>query len=187
MNVYLSDADIRENLSLLGSEHGDYRNAVQWFKDQGKQVSPFLMAALHEERTTYLQKGRIIETLGELRERTAVPLLVTTLQSGELSWEAAQTLGKIGTRDAEDALVQCLIDERLALVKECTKALGYIRSDITFTALQGQLQHADASVRYYAVHSLIQTQPSRLFDTLSIHLSQEQDSDVRRLIEEHLE
>jgi HEAT repeat protein len=187
MNAHISDEEMRENLHLLGSEHGDYQSAIQWFRDQGKQVSPFLMAALQEGRTTYLQKARIIETLGELREGASVPLLVTILQSGELSWEAAQALGKIGTQDAEDALVRCLLDARLAIVKECTKALGYIHSEAAFAALQRQLQHADASVRYYAVQSLIQMQPSGLFDTLSTHLSQEQDSDVRRLIKELLE
>jgi HEAT repeat protein len=145
------------------------------------------MAALQTEGTTYLQKGRIIETLGELRESAAVPILVKTLLSGDLSWESALALGKIGTQDAEHALIRCLQDERLELVKKCTNALGHIHSGPAWAALQVQLRHVDPSVRYYAVQSLITSQAPALQDTLRIHLSKEQDPDVCRLIEEHLE
>lgn len=187
MNAVLSNADLQENLNLLGSEHGDYQNAVRWFKEQGKQVGPFLMSAFRMTGTTDLQRGRIIKCLGELRDDAAVPLLAMTLQSGALSWESAQALGKIGTEAAGDALIGCLGDKRLALVKECTKALGHVRSDTASAALKGQLQHPDASVRYYAVRSLIQAQVPGLDDTLRKHLSGEQDPAVRRLIEEHLD
>ena len=77
MGIHPTDADFRENLILLGSEHGDYQNAVAWFKC--KQVGPLLMAALQEGRITPLQRGRIIETLGEIGEDKAIPMLVVTL------------------------------------------------------------------------------------------------------------
>lgn len=187
MGIHPTDADFRENLILLGSEHGDYQNAVAWFKHQGKQVGPLLMAALQEGRITPLQRGRIIETLGEIGEDKAIPMLVVTLGSGELSWEAAQALGRIGTRESEEALIQCLQDERLPIVKECTKALGYFHSDTALEALRVQLLHNDPSVRYYAVNALLKIRPAGLKEIVRIHLGTEQDSDVRNLIETLLE
>ena len=186
MNSLLSDTDIRENLSLLGSEHGDYRHAVQWFLAQGRHATPFLITALQAKETSDPQKGRIIETLGELQDGAAVSLLITILRSGELSWECAQALGRIGTQDAEYALIRGLHDERLEITKECTKALGHIRSDRTWAALQVELQHPDASVRYHAIRSLIKSKAPALQNTLSTHLRKEEDPDVRRLIEEYL-
>lgn len=186
MSSLPSNTDFWEYLSLLGSEHGDYRHAVEWYLAQGRQAAPFLLAALQAEEVSYLQKGRIIETLGELRDGAAVSTMATILLGGELSWECAQALGRIGTQDAESALIRGLFDERLEIITECAKALGHICSDRTWAALQAELSHPNASVRYHAIQSLIQSQAPALQNTLSTHLSNERDPEVRRLIEEYL-
>jgi HEAT repeat protein len=186
MSAQPSSADVQENLSLLGSEHGDYRIAVRWFEQQGPDVVPSLVAALREERTPHLRRSRIVETLGELRDGSAVPALVAVLESGELTWEAAQALGKIGSPGAEQALLRGLGDARLAIVKECTKALGHVRSAAAAAALGRQLLHPDASVRCHAVRALVQARPAGLASTLRSHLPGERDPEVRSLIERHL-
>jgi HEAT repeat protein len=177
------ESDPQAMLSLLGSEHGDYKNAVQWFKSQGKGQAPFLISAFNDTHTSSLQQARIIETLGELQDDKAIPLLAKSLQEDRWTWDAAQALGKIGTRAAEAILTQKLRDPRLNIVKECTKALAYFKTETARATLQNLLQHTDAAERYYAALSLIQSQPERAVETLRRHLQQEPDIEVRQLIE----
>lgn len=182
----LSGATISAYLSLLGSEHGDYRQAIQWFREHEKEARPHLLRALQAGERPSLQKRRIIEALGELRAEEALPWLSKTLQSGMMLWECAQAIAKIGSLEAELVLRQALQDPRLPIVKECTRALGHIHSKTVGTALQGQLQHKDASVRHYALQSLVQCQAQGLGELLIAHLDTEQDPELRSLIQAYL-
>jgi HEAT repeat protein len=187
MNGRDAEAELRDNLDLLGSEHGDYKHAVHWFVARGPSAVAFLIDALQNEASTSLRRARIVETLGEIRDEAAVPSLKNLLLlDKELGWETAQALGRIGTPAAEEALIGCLRDPRLALVKECTKALGVLHSPRATAALQAQMKHADPSVRYYAIQSLIQARAPGLEEILRAHLVLERDPEVRRLIESWL-
>lgn len=181
-----SDAALLAKLKLLGSEHGDYQHAVQWFKEHDKEARPYLLRALASTSHHPLRIRRIIETLGELREEMAVPWLANALQQGKLLWECAQALGKIGTPEAEAALTQGLRDDRLPIAKECTKALGHIHSKSASAALMRQLRHMDISVRTYACRALLHLQPQGLGEVLLAHVDTEHDPSLRLLIQDYL-
>ena len=183
MNKRDAELRMRENLDLLGSEHGDHQTAMRWFVAQGSDAVPVLLEALRTESRSSLRRARIVATLGEIRDEAAVPALRTLFDEVDLGWETAQALGKIGTIEAERVLIDGLRDPRLAIVKECTKALARFSSPDAGEALGRQLAHADPSVRYYAVKSLMQAQPRGHEPLLRAHLGSEEDPEVRRLIE----
>ena len=186
MNSNSFDEQANDQLALLGSEHGDYHNALCWFQAQGPAALPFLMNAFAQEGAGTLRKVRIVETLGAIGDPAAVPLLRTVLNGSELSWESAQALGKVGNDEAATALIDCLSDANLELVKNCIRSLGLIDSDAAAQALRYQLAHNDASLRYYAAQALIQAKPQAWGDALREHLAGETDAEVRRLIEVEL-
>lgn len=183
----MNDEDLRKRLDALGSEHGDYRHAVRWFVARGPASLPFLVAALGVEPPGSLRRARIVETLGEIGDAAAVPVLIELIEEPELEREIAQALARIGTGAAEKALIGCLRDPRIDVVKESTKALGLLRSPAAVGALRSQLGHPDPSVRYHAVQSLVEARPGDLDELLRSHLAEERDPDVRRLIESHVE
>jgi len=184
MNEIPKEAE--EQLDLLASEHGDYRNAVEWFKQQGSTHVQLLIRSFNSKEAVYLQQVHIIETLGEIDADTAVPFLGEVLRSGELTWEAAQALGKIGDEQAEDELIKGLNSNRGELVKESAKALGYVNSNKSFTALKAEINNSDAAVRFHVIQSIILQDKADLLDILNSRLDIEDDADVRKLIEDSL-
>ena len=173
-------------LSRLVSEHGDYQHAVRWFAERGPEALPFLIGAFEREAPASLLRARIAETFGELGHPGAVPTLASTLGNGELSWECARALGRIGGEEATETLIAALSDERPEVATNAIRALGSLLSEEAAHALVSLLEHESANRRYYAVQSLLEMRPSGWRETLAGHGEREEAGEVRALIEEGL-
>jgi HEAT repeat protein len=96
------------------------------------------------------------DALGEVRDRSAVPALVKTLDdnSPQVRAQAAESLGKIGDKSAVPALVKKMHDPEQGVRETATAALGQIGDRSAVGAITEAMTNADWSVRGAAAGSL---------------------------------
>lgn len=90
-----------------------------------KRAVPFLLKAL---LTNNHKRGEaIMWSLGEIADIAALPFLLTALRANFIPKSAILALGKIGSRDAVDAILQNLGSSDEAVRLLAVKAIGQIR------------------------------------------------------------
>ena len=125
-------AHIREVVTLLhaGDNAGARNAAVEILTRLGRQSLPCLFAEMQcDDRDV---RKFILDILGEIRDSSAVPLMIEALSDndGNIRAAAAENLGKIASPEAVRPLLDLMEEADLLLRFTILQALGQIGSDV---------------------------------------------------------
>ncbi len=138
----------------------------------------------HAKDAEPVLRSRMIEALGYLGDKTAMPLLLDSLQQdpqASVRWRAAEALGHLKDASACDALLFCLKQDHDPMVRgRAAEALGYFKQSNVVTGLLDALalDHFPA-VRWRAAESLGYLQDDTALPTLRRILRNDVDNAVR--------
>ncbi|MEQ8223304.1 MAG: HEAT repeat domain-containing protein [Candidatus Eremiobacterota bacterium] len=126
-------------------------------------------------------KFSIINTMGHLKEKDSLDILIKMLHKGKTRMKNAvsEALGNIGSDIAVDPLIETLKDETARV--SAIKALGEIGSVRSVDCLITMLHDKDPEVRSAAATSLGQIKEPKALDELTKALEEDSDVNVRRL------
>mgnify|MGYP000922302039 FL=1 len=126
-------------------------------------------------------KFSIIKTMGHLKEKDSLNILIKMLYKGKTRMKNAvsEALGNIGSEIAVEPLIETLKDETARV--SAIKALGEIAGAGAVDCLITMLHDKDPEVRSAASTSLGQIKDPKALDELTKALEEDSDVNVRRL------
>jgi len=126
-------------------------------------------------------KFSIIKTLGHLKEKDSLDILIKMLNKGKTRMKNAvsEALGNIGSEIAVEPLIETLKDDTARV--SAIKALGQIGSNKAIDCLLEMLHDRDPEVRSAAATSLGQIKDPKALEELTKALEEDSDVNVRRL------
>ncbi|MFS0519670.1 HEAT repeat domain-containing protein [Nostoc sp. UIC 10607] len=155
-----SDTAINELFQLLNNPSYNIKQsaAMVLVNIGSKKIIARLIKYLKTEKSNVVREI-IIKSLGEIGSTRAIPYLIRILKKNSgaddyVRKNAAQALGKIGSDDAIDSLIESLITDDY--VREyAANSLGIIGSDTAILALNQALTSYDNKVRSAAAKAII--------------------------------
>ncbi|WP_458204960.1 HEAT repeat domain-containing protein [Haladaptatus sp. NG-SE-30] len=176
-----SDLETREQLEAEGfydvlDHRKDYPpewHALKVWEKKGR--ADMILLALDSLQSNFMER-HCLEALERMGSEEAVEPMLQ--RANRRDKDAIRILGKTGSKDAIDALVD-YVDADPGMAKTVIKALGEIGSDEVTQEIADQLVADDADVRSHAARALGRIGDTRAIDPLSDTLENDDSDSVR--------
>lgn len=161
----LEPADAVDSILLKIGETAQRREVAGYFDELvslGEVSADALIGMLQDQRP--FNREFAAAGLGELVSVAAVPALTGALNDpeGRVRNEAVRSLGKIGSENSVDALLECLIRDSLQIAEwNVFSALGYIGSERSWDALAEGINNPAWYARNSALDAMFRINPAR--------------------------
>uniref|UniRef100_A0A7C4AIG0 HEAT repeat domain-containing protein n=1 Tax=Thermodesulfovibrio aggregans TaxID=86166 RepID=A0A7C4AIG0_9BACT len=131
---------IVEEAGALDPSCFDYEEKIQVLQETLLSIDSEeeLISLIEKNKLKYRAKAFVIETLGKLRSKKAIPILIRLLDDvkRDIRIASAKALGEIGDREASQPLIKKTIEDEDANVRKAAiKALGIIRAPEAYKVL----------------------------------------------------
>lgn len=185
----MTSADAKEQLFRLASDNASiYQDAWDWFLKQGSAVAPALVEGLEEEQLGSVAHWRILLVLRELALPSTLPEILKTLRRALERNDlivlpgAMEAVAVFPVEQAVPALDLVLDSGEPDDVKHAVALLANLGNDEAVRSLRRLLDRDQTDIRKSTVQALAKINSELAREVLTRHREQEQDPDIRVLM-----
>lgn len=170
---------------LLREDVGTRNLALEVLEQTGSAGLDILLPLLSHDDANI--RKFIVDTLGKLGDRRAIPPLITTLQDRDpnVRGSAAEGLGHLRAREAVPQLLG-LLDDNEWVVFTVIEALGYIADPAALPALMALLKDGSETIRYAVIDALGKFSDSAACVKPMLDLMRSADRELRDLLTKNI-
>ncbi len=177
--VSTTNDELAHALHLLGSEHGDRQNGIQWLSDHPDISRAPLHAFLQRETSDWKQEGAL-KALAGMASIADLPLLdsLAMVPGNTNGLWTMMAIKSIPSPQAFEHLKYYANQSNEKLAGDALVAMGSSKYPEARKFLEGRLQDPNKTLRWKAVHGLMMMGPQESHAALKAQLGREKDKEV---------